>query len=60
MNNKTSEAQVRASRKWEAQNKEKVAYDTAKRQAKRFVRKFATKADIEELLKIFDEENENS
>ena len=57
--NKVSEAQVRASRAWEEKNKKKVRIDASRRQAKSFVRRYAVEEDIEELIEIYNTENEN-
>lgn len=37
MENKTSEAQIRASKKWNQANKEKVKYNRAKSATRRFI-----------------------
>ncbi|MCH3989697.1 MAG: hypothetical protein LKF01_01105 [Lactobacillus sp.] len=42
----TSEAQRRASAKWNAKNKERQHYYVAKSTAKRFIKKLATKEDL--------------
>lgn len=60
MENKTSKAQIRASRKWEEKNPERTRYLSARRAARSFVRNRATKEDMEELLEIFKKENKNS
>ena len=57
--NKTSDAQIRANRRWEEKNKKKVRIDTSRRQAKSFVRRYAVEEDIEELIEIYNTENEN-
>lgn len=48
------------SRKWREENKERFAYLRARSSARSFVRKRATKEDMEELLHIFETENENA
>lgn len=59
MKNKTSQAQIKASRKWEEKNPEKTRYLSARRAARSFVRNRATPEDMEELIKIFKTENPN-
>lgn len=48
-NPKTTEAQRRASRAWEERNREKNRFDTARRQAKRYIRDFAKEENLEEV-----------
>ena len=48
------------SRKWREENKERFAYLRARSSARSFVRNRATKEDMEELLHIFEMENENA
>ena len=55
--NKTSDAQIRASRNWEERNREKTTIDTYKRTARMYVRKYANDDDIEELLEAYKKEN---
>lgn len=57
---KTSDAQVRASRKWEENNKEYARKKSYFRTAKTYARKHATRAEMDELMEIFENENENS
>lgn len=57
---KTSEAQVRASRKWEKNNKERASYIRNRSVARTFVRHWAKKEDMEELLEIYKNENKNA
>lgn len=54
MTNKTSEAQIRASRKWEENNKERNRYLSARRQARSFIRKYATEEDLKELEELIN------
>jgi hypothetical protein len=54
---KVSEAQKRATKIWEEKNKEKTQHDTARRQARRYIRDFATPEDLEE-VKVWIEEKE--
>ena len=57
---KTSDAQARASRKWEENNKEYARKKSYFRTAKTYARKHATRDEMEELMEIFENENENS
>lgn len=41
--------ELKANRKWEAKNLDKTKHDTARRQARRYIRDFATEEDISEL-----------
>lgn len=52
---KTSDAQIRATRKWEKNNKERTRYLAARRQARSFIRNYATEEDMKELEKIIEE-----
>lgn len=52
---KTSEAQKRASRAWEARNPEKARKDRYRRTARLFIRSHADMDDIEELLTLIEE-----
>lgn len=47
--NKTPNSQVKASRAWEERNKEKHRFDTARRQARRYIRDFAMEEDLLEV-----------
>lgn len=58
MNNRTSDSQVKASRKWEEKNPIKAKYIRARTSARSFVRHWATKEDLEELIEIFNNEND--
>lgn len=58
--NKTSEAQLRASRAYEERNPEKTKIDRYRRNARTFFRHYATGDDIEELISIFKKENPNA
>lgn len=63
MNNerKTSDAQIRASRRWEEENPEKKRYQRVRSNARTFARKYArSREEVEELLVIYDEENPNA
>ena len=50
---KTSEAQIRATRKWEEKNPERRRYIRYRSNARTFVRHWATQEDFEELEEIF-------
>lgn len=41
--------ELKANRKWEAKNPDKTKHDTARRQARRYIRDFATEEDISEV-----------
>ena len=57
---KTSEAQRRATKKWEQNNPEAKRYSRNKGNARTFARKYAkTLEEVEELLEIFKNENPN-
>ncbi len=55
---KTSEAQVKASRKWEEKNRKKATIASYKRTARSFIRNHADKEDIEELRHLLTEREE--
>ena len=57
---KASEAQRRATKKWEEQNPIQKRYLRYRSNARTFVRNWAKKEDMEELIEIFENENENS
>ena len=50
-----SEAQKRAQKKYDDKNREKTRLNNYRRSARLFVRKYATREDMEELIKIFEE-----
>lgn len=57
---KASEAQRRATRKWEQNNPEIKRYSRKKGNAKIYARKYAkTLEEVEELVEIFKKENPN-
>ncbi|WP_322630297.1 hypothetical protein [Aedoeadaptatus coxii] len=59
--NKTSDAQIKATRRWEENNPEKKRYQRVRSNARTFARRYArSREEVEELLAIFDEENENA
>lgn len=55
MSNKTSEAQIKANKKWNEANRERANYMRSKSSAKSFIRNKATLEDLEELEKLIDE-----
>lgn len=59
MENKNTDAQIRARREYEKRNPEKTKIDRYKRNARTFVRHHATADDIDELIDIFKKENPN-
>mgnify|MGYP001255356755 FL=1 len=46
---------IQPNRKWEEKNKEKTRFDTARRQARRYIRQFAKEEDLQELEKFISE-----
>lgn len=52
---KVSEAQLKASKKWDETHKEKKKYIVARSQAKRFITNFATKDDLQKMQKLIEE-----
>lgn len=52
---KVSEAQLKASKRWDETHKEKKKYIVARSQAKRFIKNFATKDDLQKLQKLIEE-----
>lgn len=57
---KTSEAQKKATQKQREHNPEQHKYNSYKTSARTFARHWATKDDMKDLIKIFQEENENA
>ena len=53
--NKTSNAQIRASRNYEDRNRERTRINSYKRTARLFVKNYATNEDMQELIKIYKE-----
>nr|DAR92644.1 MAG TPA: hypothetical protein [Caudoviricetes sp.]DAS55863.1 MAG TPA: hypothetical protein [Caudoviricetes sp.]DAX98152.1 MAG TPA: hypothetical protein [Caudoviricetes sp.] len=53
--NKTSNAQIRASRNYEDRNRERTRINSYKRTARLFVKTYATNEDMQELIKIYEE-----
>lgn len=58
--NKTSDAQIKASRNWEKNNKKRASYIRNRSVARTFVRHWAVEEDIDELLEIYKNENPNA
>lgn len=56
---KLTEAKKQANKKWNQENKERMNYLSASSQAKRFVNKFATIEDLDNLEKIITEKEAN-
>lgn len=52
---KVSEAQKKASRKYENLNREKTRINNYRRTARLFVKSYATEEDMQELIKIYNE-----
>lgn len=59
MERKTSEAQIKANKKWIEANREKANYMRGKSSAKSFIRNKATLDDLEELEKLILERKNN-
>ena len=57
---KTSEAQRRATKKWEKRNPERKRYLRSRSDARTFVRHLADDEDVAELLEIYKNENPNA
>ena len=57
---KASEAQRRATKKWEKNNPERKRYLSYRSNARTFVRHWADEEDISELLEIYRRENSNA
>ena len=55
MANKTSQAQIKATRNYEARNREQTRINSYKRTARLFVKTYASEEDIQELNKIYKE-----
>jgi putative phage-associated protein len=56
---KVSEAQKKASRKYEERNREKTRINNYRRTARLFVKSYATEEDMEDLMKIYSENKDN-
>lgn len=59
MANKTSQAQIKATRNYEARNREQTRISSYKRTARLFVKTYATEEDMKELIKIYSENKDN-
>lgn len=57
--NKVSEAQKKASRKYEERNREKTRINNYRRTARLFVKIYATEEDMKDLIKIYSENKDN-
>ena len=57
---KVSEAQLKASKKWDEAHKERKKYIVARSQAKRFVKKLASEEDLENLKKLIEKKQNNA
>lgn len=53
--NKTSEAQLKAAKKWNDKNKDKQRVYRYRSYARKFIRDLATDDDLKELRKMIDE-----
>lgn len=53
--NKVSEAQKKASRKYEELNREQTRINNYRRTARLFVKSYANEEDMRELIKIYNE-----
>ena len=56
---KVSEAQKKASRKYEELNREQTRINNYRRTARLFVKSYATEEDMQELIKIYNENKDN-
>lgn len=56
---KVSDAQLKASKKWDEKHKEQKKYIVARSQAKRFIRKLATQEDLKNLKKLIEVKENN-
>ena len=57
--NKTSDSQIKASRKWEEKNRRKATIGGYKRVARLYIRKHAEEEDLKELEKLIKERRKN-
>ncbi len=58
MDKKTSEAQTKANKKWDENNREYSSYLKSRSSAKSFIRNKATLEDLEEIEKLITEKRE--
>lgn len=56
---KVSEAQKKASRKYEERNREQTRVNNYRRTARLFVKSYASEEDMQELIKIYNENKDN-
>lgn len=56
---KVSEAQKKASRKYEERNREKTRINNYRRTARLFVKLYATEEDMKDLIEIYNENKDN-
>ena len=56
---KVSEAQKKASRKYEELNREQTRINNYRRAARLFVKSYANEEDMQELIKIYSENKDN-
>ena len=56
---KVSDAQKRASRKYEELNREQTRINNYRRTARLFVKSYATEEDMQELIRIYNENKDN-
>ena len=56
---KVSDAQKKASRKYEERNREKTRINNYRRTARLFVKLYATEEDMKDLIKIFRENKDD-
>lgn len=56
---KVSDAQKKASRKYEERNREKTRINNYRRTARLFVKLYATEEDMKDLIKIYSENKGN-
>lgn len=54
MTKKTSDAQIKASRNWEKNNRSKATINSYRRTAKMFIRKYAEIDDLDELQELIN------
>ena len=57
--NRVSDAQKKASRKYEERNREKTRINNYRRTARLFVKSYANEEDMQELIKIYSENKDN-
>lgn len=55
MKNKSTNSQIKASRNWEKKNRKKATIDSYRRTAKLYIKDYATKEDMQEFNKIFED-----